>query len=182
MPRMRSWSFHFIIFSTIYQIWLATPPSLIYPPPFFFFWHSQPWICPATAGIVPTQSISICRGPIKLLWKCLSVLPVNQCILSPDSFCREQEGCYSKRFSKLPGLIVGSWERCPTETIAFFLPSLSPFSTTLRCDQDADPNALARVSAGLLPCTQVNRLLWVFPGLQRSKQLEKDYHKLMFTL
>lgn len=61
-------------------------------------------------------------------------------------------------------------------------PSLPPFSTTLGCDQDADPNAFVRVPAGLLPLTQVNQPLWVFPGLQSSRQLEKDYHKLMFTL
>lgn len=60
--------------------------------------------------------------------------------------------------------------------------SPSSFSTMLRCDQDADPNALARVPAGLLPRTQVNQPLRVFPGLQGSSQLEKDYHKLMFTL
>lgn len=49
-------------------------------------------------------------------------------------------------------------------------------------DQDADPNAIARVPVGLLPCTQVNQLLRALPGLQGSRQLEKDYHKLMFTL
>lgn len=142
-----------------------------FPPPdlfssFFLFWHSQPCTHPATAGIAPAQSISIGRGPIKPLCKCLSVLPVNQCIPSADSFCRERAGSNSKCFFKLPGLIAGSCEWCPTETTAFFPSSPSPFSTTLRCDQDAAPNALARVPTGLLPRTRVNRLLRVFPGLQ----------------
>lgn len=57
-----------------------------------------------------------------------------------------------------------------------------PFPWAQHCDQDADPNTLARVPVGLLPRTQVNRLLRALPGLQGSRQLEKDYHKLMFTL
>lgn len=73
------------------------------------------------------------------------------------------------------------WEM-PHGDNRLFPPSLSPSSTALHCDQDADPNALARVPAGLLPHTQVNQPLRVFPGLQGSRQLEKDYHKLMFTL
>lgn len=48
-----------------------------------------------------------------------------------------------------------------------------------RYDQEADPSASARVPVGLLPRTQLNQLLRALPGLQG---IEKDYHKLMFTL
>lgn len=109
----------------------------------------------------------------------LSVLPLNQCIPSAGSLCRKRAGSNSKCFFQLPRLIVSSWRQYPVERTPFFPPI--PISLQHN-DEDADPNAIAGVPVGLLPCTQVNRLLRALPGLQGSRQLEKDYHKLMFTL
>lgn len=62
----------------------------------------------------------------------------------------------------------------------FSPPSPSSFSRALQ--SGCRPKCISRVPVGLLPRTQLNRLLRALPGLQGSRQLEKNYHKLMFTL
>lgn len=142
----------------------------------FFFWHS-PTHTQQLLGSFPTQSISIGRDPIKPLWKCLSVLAINQCIPSADRFHTERAGSSSECFP--------DWWQTPVSDAPWRqLPSLHPIS----CQHSLIlPSEYRPKSINWSPCGAATQ----HPGkstaasvsrITGQQTLEKDYHKLMFTL
>ena len=160
---------------------LALPPA--YSPFFlllFFFFlfdtHS-PTHAQQLLGSFPTQSISIGRDPIKPLWKCLSVPAINQRIPSADRFYGERAGSSSECFP--------DWWRAPVSDAPWRqLPSLHPISCqhSIMLPSGYRPKRINRSPCGA--ATQhpgKSTAVSVF-RITGQQTLEKDDHKLMFTL